>query len=72
MPEKKRLTKTRMVAMSVYVLNFEMVLYGPYYSRRQAQFAHSLFSTKYPSQATECAICKIDLNASREKILDPR
>ena len=58
--------------MSVYVLNFEMTLYGPYYTKEQAQFARALFSTKYPTQASSCSINEIDLDTSREKIVNPR
>ncbi|WP_155806632.1 hypothetical protein [Mariprofundus ferrooxydans] len=53
-------------------MNFEMNLYGPYYSEQQAQFARSLFATKYPNLAAYCSIVKIDLNSKRVKLIDPR
>lgn len=58
--------------MCGYGLNFEMNLYGPYYSERQAQFARSLFSAKYPALAAHCSIVKIDLDSKRVKLIDPR
>jgi len=58
--------------MCGYGLNFEMNLYGPYYSEQQAQFARSLFATKYPNLAAYCSIVKVDLNSKHVKLIDPR
>ncbi|MDX8396997.1 MAG: hypothetical protein R8K49_01630 [Mariprofundaceae bacterium] len=58
--------------MHTYVINFEMTLYGPYHSEQQAKFAQSLFNQKYPNLADSCCIRQIDLEATRERVIDPR
>jgi len=58
--------------MCGYGLNFEMNLYGPYYSEKQARFARYLFAKKYPGLAAGCTIVQIELDSGRVKLLDPR
>ncbi|MDX8404914.1 MAG: hypothetical protein R8K50_02035 [Mariprofundus sp.] len=61
----------RMVTMCEYVLNFEMNLYGPYYSEPQARFAQALFAKKYPKLAKNCSLLQINLDSERVKLIDP-
>ena len=58
--------------MCGYVLNFELELYGPYYSEQQARFAHNLFAKKHPKLAAGCSIMRINLDSNRIPLIDPR